>query len=77
MIHWLTLCILMDFPIHIDTISMELPILYFYGSQVEVYKLPLKVVLILANCTDPDEMQHYAAFHLGLHCFPKYLYRGF
>ena len=28
MIHWLTLCILMDFPIHIDAISMELPILY-------------------------------------------------
>ena len=25
----LTLCILMDFPIHIDTISMGLPIVYF------------------------------------------------
>ena len=22
-------------------------------------------------------MQHYAAFHLGLHCWPKYLFRGF
>ena len=20
---------------------------------------------------DPDEMQHYDAFHLGLHCLPK------
>ena len=20
---------------------------------------------------DPDEMQHYAAVHLGLHCLPK------
>ena len=30
--------------------------------------LPLKVVLILANSADPDEMQHYAAFHLGFHC---------
>ena len=29
----------MDFPIHIDTISMELPIVYFKGSQVESYKL--------------------------------------
>ena len=28
--------------------------------------MPLKVVLILANSADPDEMQ--AAFHLGLHC---------
>ena len=28
---------------------------------------------------DPDEMQHndYAAFHLGLHCFQKYMFRGF
>ena len=23
---------------------------------------------ILANSEDPDEMQHYAAFHQGLHC---------
>ena len=22
----------------------------------------------LANSEDPDEMQHYAAFHHGLHC---------
>ena len=22
-------------------------------------------------------MQHYAAFHLGLHCLQKYLFRGF
>ena len=39
--------------------------------------LSLKVVLILANTADPDEMQHYAAFHLGLHCLPKYQFRGF
>ena len=25
----------------------------------------------LANSKDPDEMQHYAAFHLGLHCLLK------
>ena len=23
---------------------------------------------LLANSADPDEMLHYAAFHLGLHC---------
>ena len=28
---------------------------------------PLNTV-ILANSEDPDEMQHYAAFHQGLHC---------
>ena len=39
--------------------------------------LSLKVVLILANSADPDEMQQYAGFHLGLHCLPNYLFRGF
>ena len=29
------------------------------------------------NSIDPDEMQHYAAFHLGLHCLQKYSFRGF
>ena len=26
---------------------------------------------------EPDEMQHYAAFHLVLHFLQKYLFRGF
>ena len=26
----------------------------------------------LTNSVHPDEMQHYAAFHLSLHCLPKY-----
>ena len=34
----LTLCILMDFPMHIDTISMGLLIVYLEGLQVEFYK---------------------------------------
>ena len=34
--------------------------------------LILRIVLILANSADPDEMQHNAAFHLGLHCLQKY-----
>ena len=37
----------------------------------------LKVCFNLANSVDPDEMQHYAAFHLGLHCLHKYPSRGF
>ena len=28
------------------------------------------------NSADSDEMQHYAAFHLGLHCLQKYSFRG-
>ena len=77
----LTLCILMDFPIHIATICLRLPIVYFKRSQVEFWNyevlLSLKVVFILANTADPDEMQHNAAFHLGLHCLLKYQFRGF
>ena len=34
-----TLCMLMDFSKHIDTISMGLPIVTFKGSQVEFSKL--------------------------------------
>ena len=42
----LTLCILMDFPIHIDTISMGQPIVYFKESQV-VFSLNYDVFLSL------------------------------
>ena len=38
--------------------------------------LSLKDVSIIASSVNPDEMQHYAAFHLGLHCPPKYPFRG-
>ena len=34
----------------------------------------LKVVFILVNSADPDEMPPHVAFHLGLHCLPKYLF---
>ena len=32
----LTFCILMDFPLHMDNISMGLAIVYFEGLQVEI-----------------------------------------
>ena len=28
--------------------------------------------MALAHSADPDEMLHHEAFHLGLHCLPKY-----
>ena len=37
----------------------------------------MKYVLNLAKSADLDEMQHYGAFYLGLHCLPKYPFRGF
>ena len=47
----------------------------FLNHNVSLY---LNVVLILENSVDPDEMQHYAAFHLALHCLPpKYQVSGF
>ena len=38
--------------------------------------LSLKAALILTNSADPDEMQLYAAFHLGLHCLSNNVFRG-
>ena len=32
--------------------------------------LPEDLFYLYKQCIDPDEMQHYAAFHLGLHCLP-------
>ena len=45
------------------------------NSKYDVF-LTLEIILIIANSGDPDEMQHCAAFHLGLHCLPKYPFRG-
>ena len=60
---------------------MGLPIVHFKGLWVDYFLnydgfLSLKVVLVLANGADPDEMQHYAAFHLGLHCLPMQPFMG-
>ena len=54
----ITLYILMAFPKHIDTISMEQPIMYFKGSKYNFLNydvfLSLKFVVILAKSADPD-----------------------
>ena len=34
----------------------------------------LKIDFYISNSANTDEMLHYAAFHLGLHCLPKYLF---
>ena len=51
---------------------MKFSMIFFY----DVF-LSLKFVVISAKSADPDEMQHYAAFHLSLHCLPKYPLRNF
>ena len=71
-------CFLKDFfPYHIDTTCMQLPFGYFNGSHKYDVFLSLKVVFILANSADTDEMQHHAVFYLSLHCLPKNPIRGF
>ena len=45
----------------------------FLNHDVSLF---LNVVLIFANSADPDEMQQYVAFHLGLHSLPKYPFWG-
>ena len=73
----------MDFTLHIDlhVLSMGLSILYFKGSHVYYFNYnafqSLNVVFILVNSADPDEMQHYASFHLGLRYLPKYQFGCF
>ena len=37
----------------------------------------MKCSIMGYKCVDPSEMQHYAAFHLGLHYLQKYSFRGF
>ena len=71
----LTVCILMNTSIWFGSL---------YISRSQRLKFPdqgvlqsMNVVFISANSADPDEMLHFTAFHLGLHCLPKYLFRGF
>ena len=47
-----------------------------YKFQIKIVLLLLKIVFILANSVDLDEMPHYAAFHLGLHCLPECSFRS-
>ena len=49
----------------------------YWGFSNNIVFLYLKIDFVLPNSADPDEMPHYAAFHLGLHCLPEYPgYRG-
>ena len=61
--------------------GLDCPLYILRGHRLkfpihDVFKF-LKIALTSAKSVDPDEMQHYAAFHLGLHCLQKYWFRGF
>ena len=36
--------------------------------------MSLKIVFILANSADPNEMPTFVALHQGLHSLPKYIF---
>ena len=61
--------------------GLDCPLYILRGQRSDFPSLDvsqfLKIVLTSAKSVDPDEMQHYAAFHLGLYCLPKYSLRGF
>ena len=42
----------------------------------QTQKKPYQSDFILANSADTNEMFTYGAFHLGRHCFLKYLFTG-
>ena len=49
----------MDFPIHIDTISMGLPILYLKGSKVEISKI--WCISVAEGCFNPSKQWVFTA----------------
>ena len=67
----------MDSSFWFYTVHLGWSIVYIEGLQVILFKniifISLKIDFVLANSAEPDEMPHYAAFHLGLYCLPKYL----
>ena len=70
----------MDSSFWIDIINLEWFIVYIKESKVifpnKIVLLSLKIVFVLANIVDPDEMLHYTAFHLRLHCLPNDNFRS-
>ena len=68
----LTLYALMDSSFWFDTINFGWSIIYTEGSQVIISQkniafISLKIVFVLANSVDLDEIPKYAEFHLCLH----------
>ena len=67
----LILCILMDSSFWFDIIHLGWSIGTYQGVSVYNFQKTLSFCLKifpLTNSVDPDEIQHYSAFHLGLHC---------
>ena len=61
----------MDFSFWIDTLNLGESIVHIYGYYVIIFRnivlFCLKIFITLIKSIYLDEMQHYAAFYLGLH----------
>ena len=67
--------ITVDISFWFDTLHLGKPIWHIEGPEVipnKIAFLSLKIVFVIANSVDSDEMPHYVAFHLGLNWLPKY-----
>ena len=67
----------MELSIKFCAIKSGWSIKYIQGPQVKISKQYCFSIseyrFYFINSVDPDEMLHYhVAFHLGLHCLPKY-----
>ena len=47
-----------------------------YNFQIKIVFNSPKIVFVLANSEDPDEMLHYVAFHLGFNCLSMHAFRS-
>ena len=61
----------MELTIKFETVKSGWSIVYIEGLQVIILE-KLYFFLWRSDSAAQDEMLHYAAFHLGLHCLQKY-----
>ena len=61
-----------------DTVKSGWSSVYIIISKKHIVFLSPKIDFVLvATSADNDETLHHEACHLGLHCLPKYMFRGF
>ena len=63
----------MDSSFWFDKNKWDSPLYMSRGVRLKPKKCILlsEYLFTFTNSVDPDEMQHYAALHLGLHCLQK------
>ena len=66
----------MDSSFWFDAITWDSSLYISRGVRLELKKNNIVFFFTFTNSVDPDEMHHYAAFHLGLHCLQTYSYLG-